>query len=108
MYLAHISDDGREQTVEAHLQETAQLCGGFAGKFGEEKRGRILGLTHDIGKNSQAFQKRLHGGVKVDHATAGALECAKIQENLSACCVYIAAFCDFKTLQFAAYLLFVA
>ena len=87
MYLAHISEDGREQTVEAHLRETAALCGGFASKFGEEKRGRLLGLTHDIGKNSQAFQKRLHGGAKVDHATAGALECAKIRENLSACCV---------------------
>lgn len=87
MYLAHISEDGREQTAEAHLRETAELCGGFAAKFGEEKRGRLLGLTHDIGKNSQAFQKRLHGGAKVDHATAGALECAKIRENLSACCV---------------------
>lgn len=29
MYLAHISEDGREQTVEAHLRETAALCGGF-------------------------------------------------------------------------------
>lgn len=85
--LAHISPDGREQTVAAHLQGTAQLCGGFAAAFGEEKRGELLGLAHDIGKTSQAFQKRLHGGAKVDHATAGAVECAKIREEAMALCV---------------------
>ena len=66
-YLAHISPDGREQTVEAHLQGTAQLCGGFAAAFGERGRGELLGLAHDIGKSSEAFQKRLNGGPKVDH-----------------------------------------
>lgn len=86
-YLAHISPDGREQTVEAHLQGTAQLCGGFAAAFGERGRGELLGLAHDIGKSSEAFQKRLHGGPKVDHATAGAVECAKIRENAMALCV---------------------
>lgn len=86
-WLAHISPDGREQTVEAHLRGTARFSGMFAAKFGEEKRGQLLGYAHDIGKNSGAFQKRLHGGPRVDHATAGALECAKIRENLSACCV---------------------
>lgn len=86
-YLAHISPGGREQTVEAHLQGTAQLCSGFAAAFGERGRGELLGLAHDIGKSSEAFQKRLHGGPKVDHATAGAVECAKIRENAMALCV---------------------
>lgn len=87
IYLAHIASDGREQTVEEHLQGTAQLCSRFAEAFGEAERGRLLGCAHDIGKYSEGFQKRLHGGPKVDHATAGALECAKIGENAAACCV---------------------
>lgn len=87
MYLAHISQDGREQTVEDHLRGTAELCGEFAAKFGEEDRGRLLGYAHDIGKCSDAFQKRLRGGPKVDHATAGAIECAKVGENEMACCI---------------------
>lgn len=87
MYLAHLSRDGREQTVEEHLRGTAELCGKFAAKFGGERRGRLLGYAHDVGKCSEAFQKRLRGGPKVDHATAGAIECAKVGENEMACCV---------------------
>lgn len=86
-YLAHIASDGREQTVAAHLQETAALCRSFAAEFGQAQRGAFLGMAHDIGKNSDAFQKRLLGGPRVDHATAGALECAKMGENEMACCV---------------------
>lgn len=86
-YLAHIASDGREQTVAAHLQGTAALCGSFAAEFGQAQRGFFLGMSHDIGKYSNEFQKRLHGGPKVDHATAGALECAKVGENEMACCV---------------------
>lgn len=87
MDYAHIRQDGTVQTVQEHLTGTAQLCGGFAQRFGEEERGQLLGLAHDIGKCSEAFQKRLHGGPKVDHATAGALECAKLGEDAMACCV---------------------
>ena len=36
-----------------------------------------MGLLHDIGKYSDAFQKRLAGGTKVDHSTAGAYEALK-------------------------------
>ena len=86
-YLAHIAPDGREQTVAAHLQETAALCSSFAAEFGQAQRGAFLGMAHDIGKNSDAFQKRLLGGPRVDHATAGALECAKRHEEQMACCV---------------------
>lgn len=87
MYCAHIRDDGAVQTVMEHLTGTAQLCAGFAQRFDEEERGRLLGLAHDIGKCSDEFQSRLNGGPKVDHATAGALECAAIGENAMACCV---------------------
>ena len=75
-YLAHISEDGREQTVARHLEGTAELCAEFAAAFGAEGQGRLAGLSHDIGKYSLAFQQRLAGSAKrVDHSTAGAYEC---------------------------------
>ncbi|MBQ2748306.1 MAG: CRISPR-associated helicase Cas3' [Clostridia bacterium] len=87
MFFSHIRKDGNKQTVEAHLQGTADLCSSFAAKFSEAERGRLLGLAHDIGKTSYEFQKRLEGGPKVDHSTAGALECAKQNEMFVACCI---------------------
>ena len=82
MYYAHIRADETKQTVEAHLNGTAERCASFAAAFGEEQRGKLLGYAHDIGKCSKAFQHRLQGGPKVDHATAGGLECAKVREIL--------------------------
>jgi CRISPR-associated endonuclease Cas3-HD len=61
------------QLLKDHLDEVARLAEERAGKFGAGKLGRILGLSHDIGKYSTKFQKRLEGATdKVDHATAGA------------------------------------
>lgn len=87
MHYAHIREDGTKQTVQEHLTGTAERCASFAAAFGEKQRGKLLGYAHDIGKTSQEFQKRLLGGPKVDHATAGALECAKMREDIAACCV---------------------
>ena len=76
--LAHISEDGtRVQTVADHLQGTAVLCGQFAAAFDAQQQGTWLGLLHDIGKYSTKFQKRLQGGEKVDHSTAGAQVAAR-------------------------------
>lgn len=73
--LAHISEDhSREQTVYEHLTGTAELAKQFTAAFGAEEDGYLLGLLHDIGKYSDAFQHRLDGGVRVDHSTAGAKE----------------------------------
>lgn len=87
MYYAHMREDGAKQPVAAHLDGTAERAAEFAAAFGEAARGRMLGAAHDIGKCTDAFQKRLLGGAKVDHATAGALECARLREDLAACCV---------------------
>jgi len=76
-YLAHIGPNGEKQTVLEHLNQTSSLCSRFAAAFGAEEQGRLAGLAHDIGKYSDAFQRRLNGGPKVDHATAGAWECAQ-------------------------------
>lgn len=86
-YLAHISADGREQTVEEHLRGTAAACKLFAEAFGCGEQGELLGSLHDIGKCSEAFQKRLRGGFVVDHSTAGAYESAKLNMFWAAECI---------------------
>lgn len=77
MYLAHIAEDGREQSIKEHLENTANLAARFAEPFNLEVNAYIAGMLHDIGKYSDEFQKRLQGGPKVDHSTAGALEAYK-------------------------------
>lgn len=86
-YLAHISSDGREQTVKEHLYGTAKLCEIFADEFNAGKNGKLAGMIHDIGKYSDTFQKRLAGGPKTDHSTAGAFECWKMGNALEAIAV---------------------
>ena len=49
-FLAHKSEDKREQTVQEHLNGTAALCARFAAAFGSEGQGRLAGLAHDLGK----------------------------------------------------------
>lgn len=84
-YLAHRSEDGREQTVLQHLEGTAEQCAAFAAAFGAEEQGRLAGLSHDIGKYADAFQKRLDGSTqRVDHATAGAYECYRRRQPFAA------------------------
>lgn len=61
------------QTLADHLNNVADLAAFFTNKFGMSPYGRVLGLLHDAGKASHAFQKRLHGNSHhVDHSTAGA------------------------------------
>lgn len=84
IYLAHIADDGRKQTVLEHLEGTADGCAAKAAAFGAEQQGRLTGLAHDIGKYTERFQNRLLGGPKVDHTTAGAFECFKLGQPYAA------------------------
>ena len=65
-YLAHISEDGREQLLKDHLMETARLAAEFAEEFQCGDLVKPLGVLHDVGKYSHAFQGRLHGGTIVD------------------------------------------
>ena len=75
------------QSIEAHLKGTGELAETFAAEFGAAANGKLCGLAHDIGKYSDEFQLRLRGGKKVDHATAGAIECFKIKAAFEAVCV---------------------
>ena len=87
VFLAHIAEDGREQTVLEHLTGTAELAAAFARSFGGEGQAALAGLAHDIGKYSASFQRRLHGGPRIDHATAGAFECWKLRQPFAALAV---------------------
>jgi len=94
-YYAHSTKNPTKidwQELKIHLENTANKCAKFAGKFNHEEFGRIAGLFHDLGKYSEKFQKRLSGSSeKVDHATAGAIEVSKIfsiiGENILAYCI---------------------
>ena len=87
MRYAHISEDGRKQTVREHLTAVAELSGKFASSFSAAEEGHATGCAHDIGKCSNEFKKRLHGGPKVDHSTAGAQELLKLIDIPGALCV---------------------
>ena len=85
-FIAH-----EDQTLKDHLEGVAALCRKNAAKIGCSEYGELLGLLHDLGKYSGAFQayiksalellnpdtdeefvdaKGLNG--KIDHSTAGA------------------------------------
>ncbi len=68
-FLAHIREsDGAEQTLKEHLEETAALAKTFGERFGNGDAAWLCGLFHDIGKFSEAFQRRIRGAeLRVDH-----------------------------------------
>lgn len=85
----YLGPDGEAQSLEAHLEEVANLANIFASKIGLPSFGRLAGLLHDFGKYSKDFQvyiraaegqlepKAEPGNVKelkgrIDHSTAGA------------------------------------
>ncbi|MDO4285748.1 MAG: CRISPR-associated helicase Cas3' [Eubacteriales bacterium] len=78
VFYAHVSEDrNRYQTAAQHAWGTAQLAERFASVFDCGQWGYDVGLIHDIGKWTRGFQKRLHGGPKVDHSSAGTQELLK-------------------------------
>ena len=57
---AHVDNRGKKQTLEAHLEGTAQLAASFA--VAELRPAAFyLGRIHDIGKCRPGFQRRLNG-----------------------------------------------
>ncbi len=81
--------DQTPQLVADHLCETAELCSRFTAKIGLPISGQLLGLLHDLGKYSDAFQSFIYAATGLegeqaqkdsdsmpaherDHATAGA------------------------------------
>lgn len=88
-FIAHVHPcDKAVQSVFTHLTETAMIARLLAGKLDLADAGELLGLMHDFGKYSSAFQKYIASatglinpdnddfvapnGKKTDHSTAGA------------------------------------
>jgi len=76
-YFAHRRDgENREhwQPLIDHLRNTAEMAREFGKDASVADLAYIAGLLHDLGKYSDEFQRRLEGGPRVDHSTAGARE----------------------------------
>ena len=74
-YYAHSVENQPEsqwQILSSHLSQVGKMAAGFAAYFGAQETARYTGQLHDLGKYTEAFDKRLHGGFPVDHATSGA------------------------------------
>jgi len=80
--------DGQRQTLYSHLTGTSTLAQGYAQKLGLGYCGALLGLLHDLGKGSEAFQdylvnERIELKGQIDHSTAGAQWLYKYANNKS-------------------------
>lgn len=91
-YIAHYrGKDGARQSLEAHLRGVGELARSHAEKIGLHTQGELLGILHDLGKYSAAFQTYIKSAVgllnqdedegfvdaaglkgKIDHSTSGA------------------------------------
>ena len=60
------------QTLQSHSVNVGEIAAEFARVFGAQEIAYQTGQLHDLGKYSELFNQRLHGGPSVDHATAGA------------------------------------
>jgi len=90
-FVAHVRRDGKVQSLESHLWNVGQLASEFAHKFGLDAHGKLIGVLHDLGKYSTAFQNYIKSATgllnqdedeeyvdapglkgKIDHSTSGA------------------------------------
>ena len=68
------SDESDWQTLSDHLIQVGRLASVRAEAFGAAEWANLIGMLHDLGKYSAAFQRRLRGSPeRTDHATAGAI-----------------------------------
>lgn len=74
-YYAHSAEglpESNWQPLYGHLIKVGDMAAEFAAFFGAQEMARHTGQLHDLGKYTPEFDRRLHGGPSVDHATAGA------------------------------------
>lgn len=68
------NDKSDWQLLADHLNSVGDMAAGFADAFGASAMANVAGRLHDLGKYTEAFQKRLEGDPKrVNHATRGAI-----------------------------------
>jgi len=91
-FIAHTNDTGKEQSLSEHLNNVAKRTAEYAAVFQSADIGYLIGLLHDIGKYSEAFQRRIRGSEeRTDHSSAGAqwLDQSKANKLLSSIAGYI-------------------
>lgn len=90
-FIAHRREkDGKIQSLAKHLKEVSEYAGEFSSKIGLKEQGKIIGLLHDLGKASNAFDNYIKTATglndpdadeyatakdqkgKIDHSSAGA------------------------------------
>ena len=77
---AHISEDGRKQTLKEHLENVSRMAEDFCITM-LKPMARRSGELHDIGKAAEDFQQRLYGSKKsFCHAACGAIEYQKLSD----------------------------
>ena len=80
--IAHIRKPGACQSLESHLSDVGALAASFADKIGLAKAGMILGLAHDFGKYSEAFQRYVKSAEgMIDPDADEVCRCWKIQRK---------------------------
>lgn len=97
MYISHIKNKANQwliQTNDEHQANVAALASQFASSFGMGEWGKVMGLLHDKGKETTAFQQyiRKESGYEPDiritsdthHAYIGALAAQKLFPQPSA------------------------
>ena len=92
--IAHkrINKDGSisVQSIKEHSVNVSELAEGFADDFDASELAGYIGILHDVGKYSDAFQRRINGsGEQVDHSSAG----AKMAWNSGSFAGRLASFC---------------
>lgn len=93
-YYAHSGnnpDKSDWQLLPDHLKKVSCIAAENARYFGASMLAETAGLLHDIGKYTEAFAKRLEGGKRVDHATAGSKIAIKRWGRLGKLLAYIIA-----------------
>lgn len=79
------------QMLSNHLRSVGSIAKNNARFFRAETLSELAGLMHDLGKYTMGFQKRLEGGPRVDHATAGAQVALQKWGNLGKLVAYVVA-----------------
>lgn len=91
VFIAHVRKNGGTQSLESHLIGVSKLAATFANKLNLPSHGELIGLLHDLGKYSHAFQAYIQSATgllnqdedeefvdaaglkgKIDHSTSGA------------------------------------
>ena len=62
VFLAHIAEDGRKQTVDEHERGTAELCARFAAQFGAEEHAACAKCGVQAKSLREMIEKTTHFG----------------------------------------------